>query len=129
MSWFKTTKAYSIINNKCPRCHEGDMFVYKNPYDLRNLDKMPVHCPVCGQKYEIEPMFFVGAMYASYAISIAFAVATFVIVYTFFTLPMYVFVGIVAAVLVLTTPLTFRWSRTMWLNFFVHYDATFAKQA
>lgn len=128
MSWFKTTKVYSVINNKCPKCHEGDMFLTKNPYDIKNMDKMPDNCPVCGQKYVLEPMFYTGAMYASYAITIAFSVATFIITYTFTDIAIHWYLAINAAVLVLTIPLSFRWARTMWINFFVHYDENAANK-
>lgn len=122
MSWFKTTKVYSVINNKCPKCHEGDMFIYKNAYDIKNMDKMPDNCPVCGQKYHLEPMFYTGAMYGSYAISIAITVATFVAIYTFYDMPLWGFVLTSTTVLLATLPLTFRWARSLWINFFVHYD-------
>lgn len=127
MSWFKTTKVYSVINNKCPRCHEGDMFISKNPYNLKDMDKMPDNCPVCGQKYHLEPMFYTGAMYAGYAISIALTVATFVAIYTFYEMPIFWFLITAGTVLVVSFPLTFRWARTMWINFFVHYDPNATK--
>ena len=40
---------------------------------------MNERCSKCNTKYRIEPSFFYGAMYVSYAVGIAFAVAAFVI--------------------------------------------------
>ena len=37
---YKETIAYSIINSKCPQCHEGDFFETNNPYNLKKFDKM-----------------------------------------------------------------------------------------
>ena len=86
------------------------------------MDKMPDRCPVCNQKYELEPMFFYGAMYASYAITIAFSVATFVLSYLLLGLSMWWYLGLNAVILLLLFPISFRWARSIWINFFVHYD-------
>ena len=83
---------------------------------------MPERCPVCGQKYELEPMFFYGAMYASYAITIAFSVATFILIYLFVDMPILWYIIINAVILIALIPLSFRWARSMWINFFVHFD-------
>lgn len=104
------------------------MFLHSNPYNLKNMDKMPETCPVCGQRYFLEPMFYTGAMYASYAISIAITVATFVAIYTFYEMPIFWFVITATTILLVTLPFTFRWARTMWINFFVHYDPEVAKK-
>lgn len=104
------------------------MFTNKNPYNLKDMDKMPDNCPVCGQKYNLEPMFYTGAMYAGYAISIALTVTTFVVIYTFYEMPILGFLATAGTVLVVSFPLTFRWARTMWINFFVHYDPTATKE-
>ena len=75
----KGTKLYSILTGSCPKCHEESMYVDRNPYSLGKLFKMHERCSNCGTKYKIEPSFFYGAMYVSYAVGIAFAVAAFVI--------------------------------------------------
>ena len=36
------------------------------------------HCRSCGFKYKIEPSFFFGAMYVSYAVNVAIGVAAFI---------------------------------------------------
>ena len=72
---FKGTKLYSILGQKCPRCQEGPLFINKNPYKLKNWDKMHSDCPVCELHYEREPGFFQGAMYVSYALGVALSVA------------------------------------------------------
>lgn len=103
------------------------MYVHKNPYLLTKVFKMHERCSHCGFKYKIEPSFFFGAMYVSYAVGIAFAFAAFVI--SFFmlgsTLPT-AFIVIVAT-LVVFMPVIMRLSRNIWINFFVHYDKDWQK--
>jgi uncharacterized protein (DUF983 family) len=118
----KGTKLYSILNNKCPRCHEGDFFETPNAYDLGRFSKMPESCPVCQQPYEPEPGFYYGAMYVSYALNVAILVAVWVA--TMVLVPdmniwwFVLFAGLAGIGL---APLTFRLARLTWINFFVKY--------
>ncbi|MFO0436645.1 MAG: DUF983 domain-containing protein, partial [Sphingobacteriaceae bacterium] len=59
----------SMLFNKCPRCHQGDVFTEKNPYKLNKVFSMHETCSHCQLKYEKEPSFFYGAMYVSYALT------------------------------------------------------------
>ena len=120
----KGTKVYSILKNKCPKCNEGKFFENDNPFHLKKVLKMHEHCAHCGFKYQIEPSFFYGAMYVSYAITVALSIATFIILYAFDLDLITIFIGIIA-VLILFTPLTLRLARLIYINIFVGYDATF----
>lgn len=99
------------------------MYMDKNPYNLGNLFKMHERCSHCDLKYKMEPSFFYGAMYVSYAVGVAFAVAAFVISYLFIGLSLLnAFIAIVGT-LVFFLPVIIRLSRNIWINFFVKYDA------
>jgi uncharacterized protein (DUF983 family) len=124
----KGTKLYSILKGKCPVCHEGAMYVEPNPYKLSKTLNMHERCPHCNTKYKIEPSFFYGAMYVSYAVGIAFAVAAFVIAFLIFGLDrLNTFLAIVAT-LVVFLPVILRISRNIWINFFFKYDRDKAKE-
>ena len=70
----------------------------------------------------MEPSFFYGAMYVSYAVGVAFAVAAFVIAKLFIgTTLINTFIAIVAT-LVVFMPIIIRVSRNIWINFFVKYE-------
>ena len=88
---------------------------------------MPKNCPVCGQPTEIEVGFYYGPGYVSYALTVAFSLATFVL--WFVTIGMSVddnrffyWLGFNAVLLILMQPYLMRLSRTIWLTFFVRYD-------
>lgn len=68
----------------------------------------------------IEPSFFYGAMYVSYAITVALAVAIFVLCYLFDLGLVTSFISILV-VLVLANPFIMRISRLIYINLFVHY--------
>lgn len=119
---FRGTKLYSILGNKCPRCQQGDFFVSKSAYDLKQFDKMHTHCNHCNLRFEPEPGFFFGAMYVSYAFYVAFIISTFVLVNVLLNVNLtYYLIGLIPSLIVLT-PFFFRLARRTWLNFFVSYQ-------
>lgn len=119
----------SIFNHKCPRCRTGYMFQDKRVYKLRSFMKMNERCSVCGQQMEIEEGFYYGTAYVSYAVTVAFSASTFVAWWVLigFSLNdnrLFWWMGINAVLLVLLQPWFMRFSRAIWLSFFVKYDAS-----
>ncbi len=117
----KGSKVYGILRMKCPRCHEGDMFPNKNPYELKRLTEVNEKCSECGQKFEPEPNFYYGAMYVSYGYTVALFVASYIIGNSFLKLPVWGTIVLLAALLLLLTPYLFRLSRATWLHINVKY--------
>ncbi|GAB5476304.1 MAG: DUF983 domain-containing protein [Maribacter sp.] len=98
------------------------MYVANNPYKPGHLFKMNERCSNCDTKYKIEPSFFYGAMYVSYAVGIAFAVAAFVIARLLLGSSLITtFIAIVTTMIVFM-PVIIRLSRNIWINFFFSYD-------
>lgn len=128
MGGLKGTKLYSISTGSCPVCQNGPMYIKKNPYFLNQTLAMHEHCSHCGIKFKIEPSFFYGAMYVSYGVGVAFAIATFIISYFFLDLSrLQSFIAIVV-VLIIALPIILRLSRNIWINFFFKYDKTKASK-
>jgi len=118
----KGNKLNSILTGSCPRCQEENMYLDKNPYHLSKLFKMQERCGHCNAKYMMEPSFFYGAMYVSYGVGIAFAVAAFIISYLFLGSSLKTaFIAIVGTMIVFY-PIVIRISRNIWINIFMHYD-------
>lgn len=117
----------SMLQLKCPRCREGAMFQRRRSYS-RGFMQMNESCPVCGQPMEIEPSFYYGTGYVSYALAVAVSVASFVawwvlIGFSFQDRRFFWWIGLNAALLVVLQPYLMRLSRTIWLAFFVKYDS------
>ena len=118
--WKKGTKLYSVKHNKCPRCQEGDFFVRPAGFRFKDNLKMHESCSNCGLKYMIEPSFFYGAMYVSYAITVAMAVAVFVIC-QLFDLSLVTSLISILVVLILANPFIMRISRLLYINLFISF--------
>ena len=118
----KGTKNYSIFNNKCPKCQEGDFFKHSFTYAPGKVTKIHDNCPSCNLKYMIEPSFFFGAMYVGYGITVATCVITFLISSLIFNLNLLEsFAAILIASLIIM-PLNLRLSRILWINMFISYN-------
>ena len=116
----KGTKIYSIFRNRCPVCHEGHAF--KNAPYSPGFSKMDETCDSCGHKFEIEAGFWYGAMYVSYALTVAIMVAMIVATYVLIPNPTAaVYIAAVVIGVVVMIPVTFRGSRLIWMNFFSKY--------
>lgn len=121
---FKQSLLYSIVNNKCPRCHEGSFFITNNPYDLKKFDKMNHRCPVCNENFERETGFYYGAMYVSYGLTVAFGVGLFLLMSVLMGFDAITYLITFAILQVLLMPLFYRTARLVWINIFVRYKET-----
>ena len=87
---------------------------------------MYTYCPVCKLRFEIEPGFFIGAMYVSYAMSLVIFLVVSITIYGLFGNPdfYYYMIGIPLVVLILL-PVMYRYSRVLFLHLFggVKYEA------
>jgi len=124
----KGSKLYSILFLKCPKCHKGK-FLESHPYDLSSLNKVKDRCPKCDLNYKIEPSFYYGSMYVSYAVSIAVAVGAYVLTLIFsIELGIAGLFGVVVGALALTIPWIGAVSKSIWANIFINYDHKIAKE-
>lgn len=118
----------ALLALRCPRCHRGKLFSYPAT-SLTKFTEMPDECPVCGQTFEPEPGFYFGAMYISFGFAVAiFAVCGVGLYYIAGDPSTWVYVVAVAVVTLVTTPLTFRYSRAVMLYLFggARYDPRWA---
>ncbi|MBV1923428.1 MAG: DUF983 domain-containing protein [Flavobacteriaceae bacterium] len=118
----KGTKLYSILRFKCPRCHEGDFF-QGHAYNFSKMGKVKEYCPKCNLKYSIEPSFYYGSYYVTYALGCALFIAIWVLKLLLFPdlSPWGLLMTILISVMVLS-PLIYALSKIVWGNFFFKYD-------
>lgn len=117
----------SVLTNRCPRCREGKLFTNPNPYHLKTTMRMPEHCPVCGQVYELQKGFYFGTGYVSYGLSVLSCAISFIIWYLTIGISiddnrLFWWLGINAALLLLLQPVLQRLSRSVWIACFVKYE-------
>lgn len=123
----KGSKLYSILSGSCPKCHQESMYFDKKAYSITNILQMNENCSHCNLKYQIEPSFFFGAMYVSYALNVVLIVATFIVAFFGFHAKITaIFISVIVA-LILFFPIIMRLSRNIYINIFVDYDSNFKK--
>lgn len=115
------SRSAAIAAGKCPRCRKGDMFPY-SMFNLTKFTRMNKTCPVCGLQFEREPGFFFGAMYISYAFSVAIFVTVGVALSVLGDFPLYYYLIGVTVAIILLFPFMFRYSRIVFLHFFGGVD-------
>ena len=104
----------AIRDEKCPRCHKGDLFL-TSAFNLSGFYKMHRHCPVCEQTFEPEPGFYYGAMFISYGMVVIMSIFTWLILFFIFHPAFAVYVVVILILNVLLLPFIFRYSRTLFL--------------
>ena len=113
---------YSIVRNKCPQCHQSNVFKTNNAFNLSKFDKMNAICDCCGLKYEKEPGYFYGAMYESYGVMVGWFIITWAIDTFLINSETWQYLTFFIISIIVFMPLTFRISRLLWLNIFVKFD-------
>jgi uncharacterized protein (DUF983 family) len=117
----KKSQSSAILSGNCPRCREGKMF--KNSALSLKFSEMNEKCEHCGLLYEVEKGFFWGAMYFSYAFSVAIFVFMFFATMLMFEKPsLSTYMANIILPNILFVPFSFRISRVMMLHFFGGVD-------
>ncbi|RAV30572.1 DUF983 domain-containing protein [Sinomicrobium soli] len=108
----------NIIKGKCPDCEKGDIFISKGNPLLFRMPKMHKKCTCCQHSFIKEPGYFFGAMYVSYALSMAEMIAVFVLcklILGMNSIPVFLIVLVIA---LFSSTINFRLSRTIWIYIF-----------
>jgi len=84
---------------------------------------MPEKCTRCGQDFEIETGFYLGAMYVSYGITVAINVAIFTLLVVLDAYSIAAFFVSIFIVLLFTLPYVIKVSRSAWIALTVKYDS------
>jgi hypothetical protein len=122
---------------RCPRCRKGKMFTHANPYKKLKLSyifEMPDSCPVCDQKFDLEPGFWYGTGYVSYALAVAVSATTFVAWWTLVGVSfndnrVFYWLGLNTFLLVALQPWMMQMSRVIYIYFFIKYDKHYKETA
>lgn len=112
------SKFMAMSKGLCPRCREGKMFKYPL-WKINKFSEMNEHCSVCDLKFEVEPGFWYGAMFVSYANTILILVIMGVGMFYLFNDPATIYyIGVITIASILLVPFNFRISRAVFLHLF-----------
>ncbi|MDH5398126.1 MAG: DUF983 domain-containing protein [Cyclobacteriaceae bacterium] len=107
----------SVALQRCPRCRKGKMFCTP-AYNYLEFHKMHEKCAHCDLKFEVEPGFFWGAMFVSYAMVVALFVTEFVALSVLGLLRSGMIYYMVPVTVIVLLPFIFRYSRVLFLYWF-----------
>ena len=104
-----------------------------HPYkklNLKHIFNMPERCNECNQKFDMEPGFWYGTGFVSYALAVAISVASFIAWWVIVGLSLkddrvlywLIFNGVL---LVVIQPWLMRLSRVIYIYIFVKYDPNY----
>jgi uncharacterized protein (DUF983 family) len=103
-------KWLALWRMRCPRCCDGKIYVHGMQMNER--------CPACNLLFEREPGYFMGALYISYALAIAFLLLCMWIVSMLLpTLDLGWIVLICGLCFVPFVPMVTRYARVIWIFF------------
>jgi uncharacterized protein (DUF983 family) len=122
-------KGMAILHGKCPRCQSGHMF--KNRALSKSFMQMFPDCPVCNLHFEIEPGFFWGAMYVSYAITVGIMLVLGLATLILLNDPdFWVYIGTIIPAFIIASPFTYRYSRILMIYLFspIRYEEKYANK-
>ena len=112
----KTSQFLAIALSKCPKCRRGDVFS-GTLYGL-NFQKTNERCSHCGMKFEVEPGYFYGAMYVSYAFVVGEMLNVALLTYLITgndTSP-WLYISTIVGSILLLTPINYRYSKIFLLH-------------
>ncbi|MBI5856374.1 MAG: DUF983 domain-containing protein [Sphingobacteriales bacterium] len=117
----------SVFGCHCPRCREGKLFKNKMTFRFKKNMQMNEICPVCGQPSELEVGFYYGTSYVSYALTVALSVASLIAWWVIIGLStddnrFFFWLGFNALLLFLLQAWLMRFSRSIWISWFVKFD-------
>jgi hypothetical protein len=129
MSEEKRSRSYisAVLGCRCPRCREGKLFKHPLNINLKRIMLMNKECPVCGQPTELEVGFYYGTSYVSYAFTVLLSLASLIAWWLIIGLSttdnrFFFWLGSNAILLILLQPWIMRFSRSLWISWFVGYD-------
>ena len=117
----------SVLGCYCPRCRRGKLFKYPLTLKLGRIMKMNENCEVCGQPTDIEVGFYYRTSYVSYVIAllltgIGFLLWWLIIGFSFNDNRFIYWITSNAILLIMLQPWLMRFSRSLWISWFVKYD-------
>ena len=106
----------AILGAKCPQCREGNVFQV-SIMSFNKLSEVNKRCSVCGANFHSEPDFYYGAMYISYAFSVALVITVLTAINVLIAEPelwMYLTTMVIGNIVLM--PLMLRYSKVIYLN-------------
>jgi uncharacterized protein (DUF983 family) len=111
----KISAGQAIVLAKCPKCREGRLFSV-SLLSYRKLSDVNKTCSVCGANFVPEPDFYYGAMYISYAFSVALVITSLTAINVLVADPeLWMYLTTMVVLNVILLPAMLRYSKVLYL--------------
>ena len=105
----------AIARAKCPQCREGKLFSI-SVFSYLKLSDINRECNVCGANLNPEPDFYYGAMYISYAFSVALVITALTAINVLVEKPeLWMYLTTVVVLNIILLPAMLRYSKVLYL--------------
>ena len=111
----------SITHLKCPRCRKGNLFTKRGLFCYSDILEMEEKCSNCKLHYELEPGFWLGALWASYPLIMIIELPFLIGILINDKWSPLLFIGLMALSLLILLPLLLRLGRSIWIHAQVRY--------
>ncbi|MEJ6583860.1 MAG: DUF983 domain-containing protein [Crocinitomicaceae bacterium] len=112
----------SLFGLKCPRCRKGNLFVKGGLFQYKKILDMPENCSVCKQKFDIEPGFWIGAMWISYPIVVVIEMPFLFLALFAEGAMTWAYFGFMVLAFLVLWPLILRLGRSSWIHVSIRYE-------
>ena len=97
----------ALLLQRCPHCLQGPVFLsWLGMYE---------QCPVCGIRYEREEGYFMMSIFIGYILGTAAAILP-ILLMLWLKASLITHIAVVSALIIVLSPLIFRYSRVIWLH-------------
>lgn len=105
----------AIAGAKCPQCRQGNLFSV-SVISFQKLSDINKTCPVCGANFIPEPDFYYGAMYISYAFSVALVITSLTAINVLIASPeVWMYLATMVVLNIVLLPAMLRYSKVLYL--------------
>lgn len=105
----------AIAGAKCPQCREGKLFSV-SVLSFQKLSDVNKTCTVCGANFIPEPDFYYGAMYISYAFSVALVITSLTAINVLIEVPeLWMYLTTMVGLNIVLLPVMLRYSKVLYL--------------
>lgn len=105
----------AIASANCPQCRKGKLFSV-GVFSYFKLSEINKNCTVCGANLNPEPDFYYGAMYISYAFSVALVITSLTAINVLVEVPkLWMYLSTVVVLNSVLLPVMLRYSKVLYL--------------
>jgi uncharacterized protein (DUF983 family) len=113
------SKTESIIKLKCPRCRKGNLFIFPGLFRFKDILEMHENCSNCALNYELEPGFWLGALWTSYPIIVIIELPFLLFAILSSTVNLVLIFSLMILSMLIFYPLILRLGRSLWIHILI----------